>query len=422
MSMKVVRALYPMLSSTDLAIPGPKVVHQVPTNSIVPAPNTTSQSLIHFPSVASIVIPRQTFCSLPIALLHSRYRILGHPICLASPSYPRNEFIFNFCLVLSRHTDPTAYASVANKLAILFKHLEETSQFLSQDTSAPNTGKVYALCEILLEDLNNYCECMIPIDASNTLNIKLFPIYPQPPPVCPHHVPLSTVRLGSLTDSNWDLTMLLILPHIDGVNSVKQIALHADADYKLVRKAIEHLLYYGCVTLLDIFSFKASYAPTAEIGAFVTNPEVQEECRRYILLPETGFRELEASTKEEKETLDGTKLVELYCSLREGQSVKSWCMEHADVVMAVDVRRFITFGVIKGFLYRIHKYAIAISPTLSSKVARDPKGRTKGWELELKGYLDGNHCFDEICTELMINERELLEKLKEVGDVQIVQK
>ena len=30
----------------------------------------------------------------------------------------------------------------------------------------------------------------------------------------------------------------------------------------------------------------------------------------------------------------------------------------------------------------------------------------------LKEYLDGTHCFDEICTELEISEKELEEKLK----------
>ncbi|MCJ1378835.1 Nitrogen permease regulator 2 [Xylographa soralifera] len=403
-------------------VEGPKVVHQVPINSITPSSETTSQPLVHFPSVAATIIPRQTFCSLPIALLHSRYRILGYPTCLASPTYPRNEFIFNFCLVLPRHTEFTAYASVVAKLAALFKHLEETSHFLSQDKSLPNTGKIYALCEILLEDLNNYCECMIPIDESNTLNIKLFPTYPSPPPIFPHQVPISTVRLESLIDSNWDLTMLLILPHIDGVNSVKQIALLADADYKLVRKAIAHLLYYGCVILLDTFSFGASYAPTVEMGVFVGDTEAQEECRRYILLPGTGLQhEPAGEMAANREALDGTKLVEMYYSLRQGMSVKSWCMEHADVVRMIDIRRFITFGVIKGFLYRVHKYAIAMGATSISSQARDRKGPKKD-DRELERFLDGNHCFDEICTELMISERDLLGKLKGMGDVQIIQK
>ena len=219
--------------------------------------------------------------------------------------------------------------------------------------------------------------------------------------------------------------MLLILPHINGVNSVKQIALLADADYKLVRKAIAHLLYYGCVMLLDIFSFAASYAPTAEIGSFIGNEEVQEECRRYVLVSNTGLLQArdgnQGGTEVEREALDGIRLVELYCSLRQGQSVRSWCLEYVGIVGSIDVRRFITFGVIKGFLYRVHKYAITTGPTGPLNKVDGKEGQRIGRK-ELERYLDGNHCFDQICTELLINERELLSRLKEIGDVQIVQR
>lgn len=44
-------------------------------------------------------------------------------------------------------------------------------------------------------------------DELNTLNIKLFPIYPAPPPVKAWQVPLFTVRYQTFMDENWDLTM-----------------------------------------------------------------------------------------------------------------------------------------------------------------------------------------------------------------------
>lgn len=234
--------------------------------------------------------------------------------------------------------------------------------------------------------------------------------------------------------------MLRVLPWIDGVNSVKQIALLADADFKLVRKAIRHLLYYGCVLLLDIFSFGAIYAPTAEVAAFVESKGMQVECGRYVTLgegegfgAETGQGEEEEDKK--KSTLSGTQLAELYLSLRQGHSVKSWCVEHADAVGRLDVRRFITFGVIKGFLYRVHKYALATSIHRSSskrltkanfdrsKRREELKKEKVGGEAEsvdLAKYLDGTHCFDEICTDLMISEKELTARLKAWGDVQII--
>lgn len=67
-----------------------------------------------------------------------------------------------------------AHATVVKKLARLFRNLEEQADFLSQEEKneglivAGEEGygggaKVYALCEMIMEDLNNYCECMIPI-------------------------------------------------------------------------------------------------------------------------------------------------------------------------------------------------------------------------------------------------------------------
>ncbi len=82
---------------------------------------------------------------------------------MKSPKYDRNEFIFNFCIVLAEDGDFSTYKSVVEKLADLMRGLEEQSGFLSKDFSKQNAGKVYSLCEMLMEDLNNYCECMIPI-------------------------------------------------------------------------------------------------------------------------------------------------------------------------------------------------------------------------------------------------------------------
>ena len=39
------------------------------------------------------------------------------------------------------------------------------------------------------------------------MNIKLFPIYPSPPPVKAWQVPLFTVRYQAFMDENWDLTL-----------------------------------------------------------------------------------------------------------------------------------------------------------------------------------------------------------------------
>ncbi|KAK2836938.1 hypothetical protein FQN49_006571 [Arthroderma sp. PD_2] len=549
----------------------PKVVHQVPDGAIVPSPTAPpgTSPLFSFSDVSFFVIPRQELCGNLIHVCTGGHRILGSPVCMKSPRYDRNEFIFNFCIVLNEEDEWGTYKSVVQKLAHLLCGLEEQSGFLSKDTSKDGEGKVYSLCETLMEDLNNYYECMIPIDELNTLNVKLFPLYPSPPIVKAWHVPLFTVRCETFMDENWDLTMRRIVPYINGINSVRKISILSDADFTLTCRAIRHLIYYGCAFLLDIFSFSAIYAPTAEFSStIVTDKQMQCECARYVNIrfapvgapsptaKSTSTAAASSSTSHNrgsvprsshgismssddpwvehdsiwpkidtsipsasgegtsklnsKSVVDGVGLVELYASLKQGQTVKQWYLKHMRELANVDVRRFITFGVIKGFLYRVRKYPFAtgrvmqnhhhqrkpsnqfpsspmagfslgaatagdiggvssrsftrdrhgstasgIDPLSTSKPLSkststpSPRDRTRnrhplrryddegndGDEEELDDddsdgdeqgegsdygidnktlakYLDGTHCFDQICTELEVTEKELTSRLK----------
>jgi len=392
---------------------------------------------------------------------------VSYPVCIKGEHYPRNEFIFNFALVLSPPdtVDVPSYKSVVTKLAHLMRGLEEQTRFLSDDTSPPGAGKIYSLCENLIEDLNNYAECMIPIDEVNTLNIKLFPTLPNPAPVRAWHVPLFTVKIESLMDENWDLTMQRVIPFIDGVNSVKKIALLADADLSLTRKCVRHLLYYGCILLLDIFSFNAIYAPSAEFTNMVaTDLEMQVECARYVntafapARPENvvGGADVSSSFKSGSvaataataadddfwpltgrgDVVDGVGIVQLFACLRQGLTVREWYVQNSNMLANIDIRRFITFGIIKGFLYRIHRYAIQTTNlkdenthAKAKRSKQDLQTGVSGAEnirrkrrhdtLPLSHFLDGTHSFDEICTYFGIPEKDLLQRLShpQLGEV-----
>ncbi|KAJ9611176.1 Nitrogen permease regulator 2 [Cladophialophora chaetospira] len=483
---------------------GPKIVHQVPEDSISttsdlsssvigPSSSSSTTPLLSFSTISKFLIPRQSLCGNLISLSPPPLSpntpptlVLSYPICLTSPHYPRNEFIFNFALVLGEPStiDVPSYKSVVKKLAQLMRSLEEQSRFLSDDNAPANSGKIYSLCEMLMEDLNNYCECMIPIDELNTLNIKLFPTLPNPASVKPWHVPLFTVRIDTVVDENWDLTMLRIIPFVNGVNSVKRIANLADADLKLTKKCVKHLLYYGCVLLLDIFSFNAIYAPTAEFEMLAKDTEMQKECARYVNTAFTPGAQEEAivdsgverrtsgltnvTTLQDEEIwpltgkgdpIDGVAVVQLFANLRQGLTVREWYAQNANLLANIDLRRFVTFGVIKGFLYRVHRYAIrtakggtvfdqadggetdlqSLTRSMSSEyqfseqyaaAIRRKKHhsndkidkRNQSLNTQIIQYLDGTHCFDEICTELGIGEKDLLERLKsrEMGEVSII--
>ena len=233
-----------------------------------------------------------------------------------------------------------------------------------------------------------------------------------------------------------DLTLNSVLPYINGVNSISRIATLADTDLSLTRRAIQHLVYYGCLVLLDIFSFSAIYAPTAEIGSFVAaDDDIKDECIRYISVPplravstaskgaaaglntsdnersrsdrpsisssasqqslassnikvsdydappsttttttsqQASQQPTDDSTPSHAAVLDHDTLVMLYTSLRQGLPLKSWVLAHHAHLTSIDIRRFITFGIIKGFLYRVHKYAVATTTAAAAAATMPP--------------------------------------------------
>lgn len=203
-------------------------------------------------------------------------------------------------------------------------------------------------------------------------------------------------------DVTWDLTMQKIVPFIDGINSIRRISELADADYNLTKKAISHLLYYGCLTLVDIFTFAAIYAVTPEIAGLLADSQMQHECIAYIRASDADVGAAAAPPA-------FADVFALYCSLGQGVPLRKWCIENYARLRGIDVRRLIGFGVVKGILYRVHKYPVG-GPAAASQVP----GR-------LAGFLKGASSLDEICTVLQLGEKDVL-KMLDGCDVHIVQR
>jgi len=53
-------------------------------------------------------------------------------------------------------------------------------------------------------------------------------------------------------------------------------------------------------------------------------------------------------------------LLHLYSPLKPGKTLNTWIEEHGVVERGIDVQRFITFGVIKGFLRRVHRWPVLL--------------------------------------------------------------
>jgi hypothetical protein len=240
--------------------------------------------------------------------------------------------------------------------------------------------------------------------------MKLFPMHKYPPPVKSWHVPIAKSKLEEIMDPSWDLTMKKVIPKIDGVKDVRRIAHDADVALEHVKSAIQHLLYYDTILMVDLFLFGNIYAPTPEIKDFVANKDnMQEECADYVFI--SGKR------------LAGAELCRFFATFCTGRTVKEWIKLHEedgiDVRCTVDIRRLVQFGVIKGLLYRVHKYAVS-SQYLASLVTGESV-KIRGGDV-LQKYTDGCYNFDRIAADTNLGDAKVMEQLRRFprGDVEII--
>lgn len=452
---------------------GPSVIHQYPTGAIKP----DKDALLSFSDVSAYIIPPYELCNQPLSICTKGHRVLGFPISLEDAKYERNRFTFNVCIVLEETEYVRPWTALVKKTAAFFVALEEEDGLLQAEERlaglkwageegypARDVGMVQPLLEAIVQDINLHGETCIRIDDLHVLNLRLTQPLPTPPKAHAWDVPLIVRPLPATEEWTWDLTPQRIRPHMDGVKHIQRIAELADVELKLVKRAVRDLMYHERVILLDIFHFQAIYAPTADFALFVRDEEMIEECCGYIAIDPAknciAAGQVMNSSIPEKETI-----IDLYAHLSPGLTVYDFVVSTERRLSNIDIRRFITFGVIKGFLRRIHKYALVIdSPSsrhLSANNSSPSKSKPKsnedavkefdrawkkaalssGWatpppeppppvvgslgrsqrsaeevrseeDEKLRGYLDGEHCLDEVCVAMRMSERKLVERIR----------
>ncbi|PPQ63085.1 hypothetical protein CVT24_005940 [Panaeolus cyanescens] len=340
-------------SSTSLATPtdcrlgGRQLVSEAPKRFV-----SSQRTLFNFNDISTYVIPPSPLCGRLVTCTTRKHRIIGFPVELKG-NYERNYFRYNLCFVFNREADLSCYEPIVRKISRVLKACEEESNFLSSPKTSP---LVHAVLEQLYEDLNSYSETSIAIDQFNSIELKIFPFYPNPPTVKDWMVPLALINLTKRIEDNWDLTMRKVCKYIDGVNHVSRIAHLADVDIALTRSAISHLLYYQVIMTIDIFQYSNMYTLRKSIQWLADENHVKTECGPYV-------------TKPGRSIPDWPKLLHLYSRLKPGKTVYQWMKSYEVELMGIDVRRFTSFGVIKGFLRRVHRYPIYTPPEPSNTIS-----------------------------------------------------
>ncbi|OQR96411.1 hypothetical protein ACHHYP_15825 [Achlya hypogyna] len=388
-------------------IAGPQIVYQAPLNAL---------SNEVFDSVSGYIIIDKALCGKIITVCPQDIKIVGYPVCIEDDKYHRNALLFNIGFVFQRSMDSTPYKPILRKLGSLMESMEKENGFLSRESSKATLATILPA---ILHDLTHFGECTIPIDTANIINLKLFPKLSTPPNVQDYEVPVAIRDLKTLLQNSaeWDLALQKIVPYIDGVNYVKRIALSAEVDLSIVKNCMRQLMYYGCITMIDIFLHSNIYATTEKISTLVNDLALQRACIAYV-------------AKDEEAPPLFTTVFSVYCALQPSIPVSQLWNTYQKSLVQIDVRRLVTFGLIHGFLRRIHRYPIRIdrsqrqnlalssSPSalnvpgvsanaMTQRVKATPPSQGIRDKDKIKKMMNGEHHTDEICCTHLLRYSEL---------------
>ncbi|KAG0720690.1 GATOR complex protein NPRL2 [Chionoecetes opilio] len=434
-------------------VAGPKIVHQYPDGCI---------SKEVFDAVSVFIIPKPEVMKRIVTVNVLGVKITGYPNEICSASYKRNALIFNLAFVCDSSARTVHYEPGVKKLSEYLENLELEDGFLS---SASGRARIPTLLRQVLEDLNRRSHCTITItlgggggegerrpsqlsrhhttdgtpherrlslysdqrpseasfrgfrkssvseaksrrrssDNSTTsvLHLKVVRLWPDPLQVEDYHVPvLISERVYSRGD-HWDLTTQQILPYIDGFSHVAKIAAAADVDNNLVKACVENLLYYEQVRLLPIFQYSNVYVVREGVRRLYEDPELQEECRR-ALAKHCAFRP------------QLCQILELYCSMTYGVSVRDLCIRHNPQALNIDERRMVQFGLTHHIIRRLHRYPLLVPP-------EDPH-HTPARHSAIHSLCSGQHSYDEICCRFGLTFKELHDIVERDPNIRVVWK
>eukprot|EP01080_Neovahlkampfia_damariscottae_P002507 gene2507-3213_t len=362
---------------------GTKIVFQYPSDFVSPE---------LFELVSDYLITKPQMCGKVISWKNEKYKFRGIPQQITGSQYERNALWFNLTMVFTCDVDTENYNPILIKIGKTIRSLEIESSYLTNDTKKQNLFKILPQ---IVKDLNSTNETFIQIDDIYSINLKLFPILQEPSEIESHTVPIQIRDLSVLISAEWDLTLMKIIPHINGVNFVKQISKLSNVELSIVKKCLKHLLYYNYIEMIDIFSYFNTYriVNKEKMSDLFHSTEFQDECVKFLKISNQTFR----------------KVLISYSKLKPGVRLR-------DVVDLSDKsfnhRLFIAFGLLHKFIKRCHSYPILLNPE-----------KYKELPSLLKNMLNGKNNADAICCELQCTRTELRKILNQLtSDCKIIYK
>lgn len=312
----------------------------------------------------------ETFCTgRVVSIVLDDHLVLGAPVYIEDTQYDRNCFQFNICMVISSHVDPAPHRDLAQHLAQAFEGLEVDLKLLSKPEKCQ---QVQSILVCLREQLNRAQECFVRITPSHCISFRIrYQSMALTASLGLADVPLPLVNLPALllqgrsesAEDRFfprgplafepDLTLLHLVPFLDGVRTVRDIVDASRLDEERVFICLRHLLHFGLIAAVDEIRLENRYCLTPKFHSVVEEPGFQAEVVHYV----TARRQ--ASSTELIEAMIG-----LYATI-DGwqQTLGEFQQAHAEEMQKyqISLRHFITFGLLQGLMERVYSYTKALS-------------------------------------------------------------
>jgi hypothetical protein len=142
-------------------------------------------------------------------------------------------------------------------LSLALQSLELEQEFLflkkTKDSRLP------LILKDLYESVMTNGEAFVEIDPANYLAFKLFEAPAQPRKLGEYEVPMLLYDRELTASLPWDVSLQHVLPKINGISSIKNIAQESDMDIVTVSMALRILLFYRCIIMTSVFRFNNVY-------------------------------------------------------------------------------------------------------------------------------------------------------------------
>lgn len=279
---------------------GRKIVHQYP-------PNVFTKE--HYQAFSSRIIANAEYCDM-VATIDSMafpLTLSTFPAEIENPKYDRGIFRYNVSFVFTKgefQTEP--YERVLRKLGRWLRVMELRFGFLYE---SGRKSRLQLLLERVYKDITTSGEVALAIKAEKTrLVLSLRPYAPRTPlqdwrEIHDHEVPvrrcaglaeavdeLGSPGPGAQSEAEFDLALMQVMPHINGVKHIKKISIDSQVDIDVVKGAVRWALYINQITLTDVFRYSNVYVQTSLTREYTQRPEFRMACWERIakIVPSAG--------------------------------------------------------------------------------------------------------------------------------------